>query len=252
MINALDTVIASLAGSRLTLGSLLKRLRAQARLGPLAREALVRQYILDQAREAGLSITTEELQQAANAYRRRIGLNTAADTHAWLTHHGLSPDDFESGLEEDLLAATFRQQRSAAEVEVYFSSHQADYERLHLGLLVVERDELAQELAIQVRDEGRDLDAVAQEHGLPVIHRQVFRKELAEALAAALASAKDGEMVGPIATPQGFVLVQIKARRESVLDPAIRQAIEQELFEKWLADRTKEATFDFALVGSAG
>ena len=250
--NALDTVIASLAGSRLTLGGLLKRLQVQARLGPLVREAVVRQYILDQAHETGLSVTTEELQQIANAYRRRIGLNTAADTHVWLAQHGLSADDFEAGLEESLLTAKLRQHRSAAEVEVYFSSHQAEYERLHLGLLVVERDDLAQELASQVRDEGRDLDAVAQEHGLPVIRRQVLRKNLGEALAAALAAAKDGELVGPIATPQGFVLVQIKERLESVLDPTIRQAIQQELFDKWLADRTKEATFDFALVGTAG
>jgi len=252
IMNALDTVIAYLADSRLTLGGLLKRLQVQARLGPLVREALVRQYILDQAHEAGLSITTEELQQTANAYRRRIGLNTAADTRVWLAQHGLSADDFEAGLEESLLAAKLRQHRSAAEVEVYFSSHQADYDRLRLGLLVVERDDLAQELASQVRDEGRDLDAVAQEHGLPVIRRQLLRNELGEALVSALATAKDGEVVGPVATPQGFVLVQIKERHEPVLDPAIRQAIQQELFEKWLADGTKEATLDLAMVGTAG
>lgn len=249
--NSLDTVIASVAGSRLTLAGLLRRLQVQARLGPLVRETLVRQYILDQAREAGLSIATEELQQAANAYRRTIGLNTAADTHAWLAQNGLSADDFEAGLEESLLVAKLRQQRSAAEVEVYFSTHQVGFERLRLGLLAVERDDLARELASQVRDEGRDLYAVAQEHGLPVIRRQTLRKELGEALAAALATAKDGEVVGPIATPQGFVLVQIEERREPVLDPSIRQAIEQELFDKWLADGTKQATFDFTVIGTA-
>jgi hypothetical protein len=42
-------------------------------------------------------------------------------------------------------------------------------------------------LASQARDEGRDLDAVAAEHGLPVIRRPLLRKELGEALAPALA-----------------------------------------------------------------
>src|SRR5262249_31805971 len=134
----------------------------------------------------------------------------------------------------------------------YFAAHRVDYERLRLGLLVVERDDLARELASQVRDEGRDLDAVAQEHDVPVIRRQLLRKELGEALASALATMKDGEVVGPIATPQGFVLVQIKERHEPVLDPAIRQAIQQELFEKWLADGTKEATLDLTVIGTAG
>jgi hypothetical protein len=249
--NPLDTVIASVAGSRLTLGGLLKRLQVHARLGPLVREALVRQYILDQAHEAGLAVTTEELQQTANAYRRRAGLNTAADTHAWLAQHGLSADDFEAGLEESLLATKLRQHRSAAQVEVYFSSHQADYERLRVGLLVVERDDLARELTSQVRDEGRDLDAVAQEHGLPVIRRQLLRKELGEALVSALATAKDGEVVGPVATPEGFALARIEERHEPVLDPALRQAIQQELFGGWLAGRMKEATIDLGILGPA-
>lgn len=249
--NPLDTIIASTAGSRLTLGGLLKRLQVHARLSPLVHEAVTRQYILDRAREAGLSVTTEELQQAANAYRRRAGLSTAADTHAWLSQNGLSVDDFEAGLEEDLLAARLRQQVSASGVEVYFTTHQADYERLRVELVVVPRDDLARELASQVRDEGRDLDAVAGEHGLPVIHRHVYRKDLGESLAQALTDARNGEVVGPVATPGGFALVHLQERREPVLDPVIRQAIEQELFEKWLADATRGMTLDLAVVATA-
>jgi hypothetical protein len=244
----LDTVIASLAGSRLTLGGLLRRLRVQARLGPLVREALVRQYILDHAHEAGLSVTTEELQQAANAYRRGAGLHTAADTHAWLARQGLSADDFEAGLEEPLLAAKLRQQQSAAGIEAYFATHREDYERLRLALLVVGRDDLARELASQVRDEGRDLDAVAAAHGLPVIRRELLRKELGEALA----GAKDGEVVGPVATPEGFALARIEGRHEPVLGPATRQRIQHELFEDWLAARLGQATLDSSTLGAAG
>jgi hypothetical protein len=41
-------------------------------------------------------------------------------------------------------------------------------------------------------------------------------------------------------------------RREPVLDPALRQRIQDELFEKWLADATREAALDPAVVGTAG
>jgi parvulin-like peptidyl-prolyl isomerase len=85
-----------------------------------------------------------------------------------------------------------------------------------------------------------------------VIRRQLLRKELGEALAGALAAAKDGEVVGPVATPEGFALARLDQRHEPVLDPAIRQAIQQELFEKWLADTTQEAALDLAVVGTAG
>jgi len=131
------------------------------------------------------------------------------------------------------------------------TAHREEFELLRLGQVPVGRDDLAGELASQVRDEGRDLDAVAAEHGLPVIRRQLLRKELGEALAGALAAAKDGEVVGPVATPEGFALARIEERREPVLDPALRQAIQHELFEKWLADATREAALDLAVVGPA-
>jgi hypothetical protein len=159
-------------------------------------------------------------------------------------HRGLPPGAF--------LAAKLKQHLGAAGVEAHFATHQADHERLRVGMLLGEREDLARELASQVRDEGRDLDAVAAEHGLPVLRRQLLRKELGEALVSALAAAKDGEVVGPVATPQGFALVQIKERHEPVLDPAIRQAIQQELFDRWPADAIREAALDLAVVGTAG
>jgi hypothetical protein len=79
-----DTVHAWLAGARLTLAGLFGWLHIQGRLGPLVREALAAQLAQDEARQAGLSVTDEELQTAADGCRRRHGLTAAADTHAWL------------------------------------------------------------------------------------------------------------------------------------------------------------------------
>jgi hypothetical protein len=249
--NALDTVIASVGGSRLTLGGLLRRLQAQRRLGPLVREALVRQYLLDRAREASLSVTTEELQQAANACRRGAGLDTAADTHAWLAGRGLSVDDFEADLEEALLAAKLKEHQTAALVDEYFSAHRAEFELLQCAQLLAERDELARELASQVRDEGRGLEDVAREHRLPVTRRRLLRKDLAGPLAEALAPAQPGELVGPVGTPEGFALVVLEECRPAELDQATRRRIEDELFGDWLAGRMREATVDTGALGTS-
>jgi hypothetical protein len=53
-------------------------------------------------------------------------------------------------------------------------------------------------------------------------------------------------------TPEGVALARIEERREPVLGPAIRQPIQQELFEKWLSDAIREAALDLAVVGTAG
>jgi hypothetical protein len=114
---------------------------------------------------------------------------------------------------------------------------------------LVGRDDLARELASQVRDEGRDLEEVARAHGLPVARHLLLRKDLGGPLAGPLASAGAGELVGPVATPQGFVLAVVEERLPAELDGATRQAIQDELFDDWLAGRMNQATFDLRMAG---
>ena len=102
--STLETPVASLPGVSVSLGQLLRRLHRQGRLWPLAVKALSAQVVQQEARQAGLSVTADELQATADAFRRRAGLVTAADAHAWLARQGLSADDLEATLGELLLA----------------------------------------------------------------------------------------------------------------------------------------------------
>src|SRR5947208_1663275 len=154
--STLDTPIASLPGVSLSLGQLLRTLHGQGRLRPLVVEALAARLVQQEARQAGLSVTAEELQAAADAFRRARGLHTAADTRAWLGGQGLTADDFEAGLEERLLAARLKQHQTAAGADGHFSAGRKDFDQLRLATLLVGREDLARELASQVRDEGRD------------------------------------------------------------------------------------------------
>jgi len=115
--------------------------------------------------------------------------------------------------------------------------------------VLVGRDDLARELASQVQDEGCDLEEVARAHGLPVVRHLLFRKDLSGPLAEPLASAGVGELVGPVATPKGFALVVVEQRLPAELDAATRQALQDELFDAWLAGRMNQATFDLAKAG---
>ena len=131
-----DSILGTLPGSQLSLSGLLKRLRMQGRLRSLVFEALTDQLIQDEARQAGLSVTREEVQFAADVYRRRQGLSTTADTHAWLAGNGMSVADFKASLEHDLLATKLRQHLAATRIEKDFTAQQAGYERLRLAQTV--------------------------------------------------------------------------------------------------------------------
>src|SRR5262245_15805560 len=249
--STLDTPIASLPGVSLSLGQLLQTLHAQGPLRPLVVEALAGQLVQGQARQAGLSVTAAELQAAADAFRRAHALHTASATRAWLGGQGLTADDFAAGLEECLLAAKLKQHQTADKADEYFSARRADFEPLRVAQVLAGREDLARELASQVRDEGRGLEEVAREHGLPVARRLLFRKDLNGPLAEPLASAGAGELVGPVATPEGFALVVVEEGAPAELDGATRQRIQDELFNAWLAGRMSQATFDLEMAGSS-
>ncbi len=247
--STLDSPVASLPGVSLSLGQLLQTLHAQGRLRPLVVEALAGRLVQQQARQAGLSVTAEELQAAADSFRRAHGLHTATATRSWLDGQGLTVGDFETGLEERLLAAKLKHHQTAAQADESFSARRTDFERLQVAQVLVGRDDLAAELASQVRDEGRDLEEVACGHGLPMVRRLVFRKDLSGPLAEPLAAAGAGELVGPVATPRGFALVVVEERLPAELDGATRHLLQDELFDAWLAGRMNQVTFDLGKAG---
>jgi putative peptide maturation system protein len=245
-----DSILATLPNSQLSLSGLLQWLRRQGNLRSLVFDALIDQLIQDEARQAGLSVSREELQFAADVFRRRHGLGAAADTHTWLSEKGMSVDDFKAQLWHDLVVTKLRQHLTAARIEEHFTAHQAGYERLRLAQLCVGREDLANELASQVREEGRDLDAVAGENRVRLERGGLFLKELAGPLAEALSAAGPGQLVGPVETAEGFVLALVEERQPAALDTVTRQQIENELFTAWLAERMREARIDPAMAGT--
>jgi parvulin-like peptidyl-prolyl isomerase len=249
--SSLDMVIAALPETQLTLAGLLGWLRSQGRLGPLVREAVAAQMVRQQARQAGLAATAEELQAAGDSFRRTHGLHSAADTRAWLAAQGMSEDEFETAREQDVLTAKLRSHLTTAGVDSTFGADPAGFERLRLAQVLVGREDVARELVSQVREEGRDLADVAREQGLHLVRVERFRKDLNGLLASALASAGSGQLVGPVGTPRGFALVLVEERQAAALDAATRQCIQDELFEGWLAARLREAKIDLPLTGAS-
>src|SRR5262245_45321318 len=111
--------LATLDGQTIQDSDLLRSLHRRQLLQPLLRQYAVERAMLQQAAQAGLTVTAAELQQAADRFRARHGLHRAQDTQAWLDREGFSAQDFTAHLEEQLLlhkvgdhlAATHLQER---------------------------------------------------------------------------------------------------------------------------------------------
>jgi parvulin-like peptidyl-prolyl isomerase len=238
----------------LTPTDFLRRLHRRGRLLPLLREAAVEQFLLDEAARLGLAVTAQELQAAADDFRRRRGLASADAAHAWLARERLSAHDLEAALERDLLLEKLKDHLTRDCLAEHFATHRDGYARARLRQIVVEREDLARELLHQIHDDGADFAELARAHsrhphgaesGSPA---QVLRRELSAAVARAVFSARAGDVVGPLATPQGFLLLLVQEQRPGELDDATAALIRQELFDAWLNDKLKGVPFTVPLL----
>src|SRR5262245_18041681 len=93
---------ASALGDSISLQDLLIRMRQRGTLQPALREAMLEQVVLHSANQAGINVTTQELQQAADAFRQVNGLTSAEQTIKWLSEGQRTIQDFEAVLERDL------------------------------------------------------------------------------------------------------------------------------------------------------
>lgn len=250
-INALPA--ATIGDDSVTLLDFLHHLQRRGRLQLLLQEAAVEQFLVQQAVQAGLTVPSEELQQAADLLRRRQGLTAAEQTHAWLAQQHLSVFDFETALERDLLLDKLKEHLFRDRISVHFEQHRSQYDRLRLRELTVSRDDLARELLSQVRDEGRDFAAVAQEHGTATTDggnssvAVCLRRQLHPSVAAALPK-NVGEVGGPVATPQGFTLVSVEDVQPAQLDASTTAVIRQELFQAWLREQLEQKPIRYPLL----
>lgn len=232
-----------LAGTSLSLGDFLRGLHRHGRLLSWLRDAAIEQFLLDEAKQAGLTTTTEELQRAADGFRQRQGLHSTDAMENWLKNQRLCVVDFEETLERDLVVAKFKDHVTRDLLPGHFAANRADYERVTLRHILVGREDLARELAIQIRDEGQDFEELARRHSMDLSRTADgalgtrLRRELPTGIAAAIAAAPQGEVVGPVAMPQGFHLVLVENVQCAELDMRTTAAIREELFANWLSSR---------------
>lgn len=243
--------VATLPDVGLTFHELLASLRRQFRLRPLVLEALAEKAILQAARETGLSVSAEELQQAANRFRQQHGLRAAEDTHAWLQQNGLRVIDLEARLEQALLVEKFRNHLTDGRIQERCAAEADRYARARISYFTVPSEGLARELLARIRDDGADFAEVAQQHaradsaaaGTSVL---VMRADLSAGMGDVVFQARPDSVVGPVPGPQGWHLFHVHELLPPQLDEPTMARIRQDLLDGWLRERIAQARVDLS------
>jgi parvulin-like peptidyl-prolyl isomerase len=243
--------MATLSNMSLSLGELLAYLRRTSRIKPLLLEALAEKMIRQAAQEAGLAVSKEELQQAANRFRQQRGLRTAEDTQAWLRQNGMRLIDLEARVEQTLLVDKFRHHLTDRRLQDRFRAEAARYARVRISHFTVAAEGLARELLVRIQDEGADFVDLARQHAQPgsaVCGSGVvaMRADLANATADVVFQARPDSGAGPVQGTQGWQLFHVHELLPPQLDEPTMARIRQELFDGWLREQLAPVQIDLS------
>ena len=133
-------------------------------------------------------------------------------------------------------------------LQEYFIERKIFLDRVVLSRIIVDNRELAEELQAQI-EEGASFEQLAKEYSLADdkmvngMMGPVSRGTMPDILRASVDVASPGELVGPIKLEERYGLFRVEQFLSASLeDTQLKQALQNELFEKWLAEKIQKLT----------
>ncbi|HIJ95709.1 MAG TPA: hypothetical protein HPP94_08230 [Desulfuromonadales bacterium] len=102
---------------------LINHLKMTGRFDSVSREVLERKVTVEQARQKGMEISPEKLQQAVDLFRQINGLHTAVCTESWMKVNNITVSEVGRYIEESLLIKMFTEYlEDSTSQDMYISS----------------------------------------------------------------------------------------------------------------------------------
>lgn len=236
-----NTVMVDLPKISITDDEIVDFLKRRVQYKETCHKILSQRAINRAIQERGISVTLDEIQAEADRQRLVRRLEKASDTLAWLNEQKITADDWEAGIQENLLAKKLADAMFGSEVEKYFTQHKLDYEQVQLYQIVVPYERLAREVFYQIEEEEISFYHAAHLYDIEKKRRdlcgyegKVTRRSLKGELAALVFGATPGEVVGPHKTDLGYHLLKVEEFIPAQLTDERSQEICQKLFQEWL------------------
>lgn len=199
-----------------------------------------------------IELSDAELQRAMDAFRRAHRLYRADETHRWMERRGLSMEALEKLVAGEALVARLRERVAAGQVETYFEAHRAELDAARIARFAAADLTDGVRIAAAIRESRLDFYAAAERQAMAAdgttcggaLFETVRRGEAPPGLADVFA-AEIGEVIGPVATDEGFAIVRVLDLIPARLDGPTRLAVERRLFAAWLEERRRTARIEW-------
>lgn len=231
----------------------LKYLLRDGRLKELLSQWSVEQIIHRESETREIGVSSEELQRAADIFRRSRKLLSAAETDAWLSMNGMTVLNFEDKLEFQLKTKLLFH-AITENAEQQFRHAPSLWDRIQIRMIIVEHEGLAEEIRLQLLEENSEFSGLARKHSVHQsatnggLLREMFRRDLFQLIQSRAENAAPGDLIGPMASNQGWMLVAVSSTTPASFDAETEAAIRKHLFQQWLSARMRESKISYPLL----
>lgn len=211
---------------------------------------ILRQYVLEQelnTRE-DLAINPAVIEQAVIDFRLQQQLTDPKVFQDWLNRNGLDYSTFHNQISSNFKTEKLKQVATEPKLQEYFIERKVFLDRVVLSRIMVENQELAEELKIQVK-EGASFEELAREHSVADdriangMMGPVSRGTMPDVVRAAIDSANEGDLVGPLEIDNRWALFRVEQVLPASLDnPQLSQMLRNELFDRWMGEKIQKMT----------
>lgn len=227
-----------------------KILRLDNRFNTLIEPILIDKLMVRAAKQSGIIVTSAEVQERVDQFRRVEGLHRAQDTFAFLEALGVTLNEFETHMTEILYREKMLAQITRKEaIEEYFRLHSPKFDSIELNHITVDSEGKARELLALLEDEPTLFAELVREHSMDLDSKlkggyigKVLRGVLPNDVEAKIFNAPVGALLGPFASDDELVfeIFQIKAKHSAQLDEATARDVAKMVRNDWLAARAQE------------
>jgi len=226
----------------------IKFLGLTGRSSPIFLEMIKYKEVVKKSKELGLTITDEELQEFADQYRSICSLYSADEMENFLKVNGLTEDDFEEFCEAGILAVALKNHLATEkQIEEFFINNRTEFDLARISILSVKEKNLADEIKIQVNEEGEDFHKLARKHSIDEATRHlggyvgnVSRRMLSPEISAKVFNAEPGDLLGPFEQEDFFQLMQVEEVMKAELNDEVKESIKERILSGWMSQFLKE------------
>jgi len=256
MADLIDPVIIEINNTQIRLSHIVKSMRAtnKDRLHDLFTQ---RGLVFQIAQREKIKIPQNELQKGIDQWRYKNRLESVEDTENYLSQRNITFTDMAREIEDQMLEERLKAQITTEAIQTHFASQKLASERREICWILVNEQDIAEEIAMQIKDGGRDFHTLARQCSLDERTRPASgylghqsRRDLPADVAPLLFAAEVGEVIGPIKVETGYALYYIQQHCPAVLDEATRARCVQELYQLRLRREAKRSHISYPFLDS--